>query len=173
VYKYLINVTYYRNVCIYITYLLQNYSTSTVPISKHSFDFIFVPKGAFDLQNSNYSIEQYKTEQHNIRQNNTWQIFIALNNILFYTIFGRQNVILVLDNLYVGQKVVLWFGEGQKYQFLSCPLPPVYHVTETVLQIKHWTTEVVLFCPSFCSKSNATKCKPLFQITRCIYYYFS
>jgi len=39
----------------------------------------------------------------------------------------------ILNNLYVGQKVVLWFGEGQKYQFLSCPLPPVYPVPETVL----------------------------------------
>jgi len=55
----------------------------------------------------------------------------------------------------VGQKVVLWFGEGQKYQFLSCSLPPVCPVPESVLQIKHWTTEVVLLCPSFFSKSNA------------------
>ncbi len=55
----------------------------------------------------------------------------------------------ILNNLYVGQKVVLWFGEGQKYKFLSCPLPPVCPVPETVLQIKHWTTVVVLSCPSF------------------------
>jgi len=55
----------------------------------------------------------------------------------------------------MGQKVVLWFGEGQKYQFLYCPLPPVCHVPETVLQIKHWTTGVVLSCLSFFSKSNA------------------
>ena len=43
----------------------------------------------------------------------------------------------VLDNLYVGQIVVLWFGEGQKFQFLSYPLPIICHVPETVLQIKH------------------------------------
>ena len=43
----------------------------------------------------------------------------------------------ILDKLYVGQKVVLWFGERQKYQFLSSPLPPVCPVPETVLQIKH------------------------------------
>jgi len=55
----------------------------------------------------------------------------------------------------LGQKVVLWFGGGQKYQFLCCPLPPVCPVPETVLQIKHWTTEIVLSCPSFFSKSNA------------------
>jgi len=55
----------------------------------------------------------------------------------------------------MGQKVVLWYGEGQKYQLLSCPLPPVCPVLERVLQIKHWTTEVVLSCPSFFSKSNA------------------
>jgi len=60
----------------------------------------------------------------------------------------------ILDNLYVGQKVVLWFGEGQKYQFLSCALPPVCPVPETVLQIKHRTTGVILSCPSFFSKSN-------------------
>jgi len=39
----------------------------------------------------------------------------------------------ILDNLYVGQNVLLWFGEGQNYQFLSCPLPLVCHVLETVL----------------------------------------
>ena len=61
----------------------------------------------------------------------------------------------ILENLYVGQKVVLWFGEGQKYQFLSCPLPPVCLVPETVLQIKHWTTRVVLSYPLFFIKSNA------------------
>jgi len=61
----------------------------------------------------------------------------------------------ILDNLYMGQKVVLWFGEGQKYEFLSCSLSPVCLVPETVLQIKHWTTGVVLSCPSFFSKSNA------------------
>ncbi|KEH24736.1 hypothetical protein MTR_6g004190 [Medicago truncatula] len=61
----------------------------------------------------------------------------------------------ILDNLYVGQKVVLWFGEGQKYEFLLCPLPLVCPVPETVLQIKHWTSRVVLSYPSFFSKSNA------------------
>jgi len=50
---------------------------------------------------------------------------------------------------------VLWFGKGQKYQFLSYPLPPVCPIPETVLQIKHWTTGVVMSCPSFFSKSNA------------------
>jgi len=57
----------------------------------------------------------------------------------------------------VGQKVVLWFGDGQKYQFLSFLLPPVCHVPETVLQIKHWAAGVVLSCPSFFSKSSAPK----------------
>jgi len=50
---------------------------------------------------------------------------------------------------------VTWFGEGQKIQFLSCPLPSVCPVPETVLQIKHWTTGVVLSCPSFFNKLNA------------------
>jgi len=61
----------------------------------------------------------------------------------------------VLENLYVRQKVVLWLGEGQKFQFLSCPLPPVCPISETVLQIEHWITEVVLSYPSFFNKSNA------------------
>jgi len=61
----------------------------------------------------------------------------------------------VLDNLYVGQIVVLWFGEGQKFQFLSYPLPIICHVPETVLQIKHWTTGIVQSCPSFFNKPNA------------------
>jgi len=62
----------------------------------------------------------------------------------------------ILDNLYMRQKVVMWFDEGQKYQFLSCPLPPVCPIPETVLQIKHRTTGVVLSCPSFFSKSKRT-----------------
>jgi hypothetical protein len=30
----------------------------------------------------------------------------------------------ILDNLYLGQKVVLWFSEGKEFQFLTnlCPL---------------------------------------------------
>ena len=58
---------------------------------------------------------------------------------IFFVKWGR-NVIL---KFYVGQRVVLWFGEEQNYQFLSCLLPPVCPVFETVLQIKHRTTEVV------------------------------
>ena len=49
---------------------------------------------------------------------------------------------------------MMWFGERQKYEFLSYPLPQICHVPETVLQIKHWTTEVVLSCTPFFSKSN-------------------
>jgi len=55
----------------------------------------------------------------------------------------------------VVQKVVLWFREGQKYQFLSYYLPSVCPLPETILQIKHWTTEVLLSFLSFFSKSNA------------------
>ncbi|KEH32109.1 hypothetical protein MTR_4g113525 [Medicago truncatula] len=61
--------------------------------------------------------------------------------IFWKRVFGLQNRTKcyygILDNLYVRQKVVLWFGKGQKYEFLSCPLPPVCPVPETVLQIKH------------------------------------
>jgi len=63
----------------------------------------------------------------------------------------------ILDNLYVGRKVVLWFGEGQKYQFLSCLLPAIYLASEIVLQIKHWTTWIVLSCLLFFNKSNAPR----------------
>jgi len=35
----------------------------------------------------------------------------------------------------VRQKVVLWFSEGYKFQFLSCPLPPICPVSKTFLQI--------------------------------------
>jgi len=58
----------------------------------------------------------------------------------------------------VGQKVVKWFAEGQKYQFLSCPLPLICPVPETVLQIKHWITEVVLFRPYFLAKQIQIWC---------------
>jgi len=105
----------------------------------------------FGLQSS-----KYWTEQHNTRQNSTGQIVITLNNFfVLYDFWGTKCYFGILDNLYVGQKVVLWFGEGQKYQFLSCLLPPVCLVPETVLQIKHLTTGIVLSYPSFFSKSNA------------------
>lgn len=39
--------------------------------------------------------------------------------------------------------------------FLSGPLPPVYHVSKTVLQIKHYTVRVIMSYLSFCSRSNA------------------
>jgi len=81
---------------------------------------------------------------------------MALNNFfVLYDFWGTKCCFGYLDNLYVGQKVVLWFSEGQKYEFLSCPMHPVCPVPETVLQIKHWTTEVILSCPSFFNKSNA------------------
>jgi len=51
--------------------------------------------GAFGLQNSKYWTKQYKVEQHNTRQKNTGQIFMVLNNFLFYMIFGGRNAILV------------------------------------------------------------------------------
>ena len=59
-------------------------------------------------------------------------------------IFGEQKAIFgILDN-FVGQKVVLRFSEGHNFQFLCCPFPPVCLVPKKVLQIKHYTTEVVL-----------------------------
>jgi len=78
-----------------------------------------------------------------------------INFFVLYDFWGTKCYFGILDNMYVRQKVVLWFGEGQKYQFLSCPLSPVYPVPETVLQIKHRTTRVVMSYPSFFSKSNA------------------
>jgi len=51
--------------------------------------------GAFGLQNSMYWTEQYNAEQHNTRHNRAGQIFMLLNNFLFYMIFGGQNAILV------------------------------------------------------------------------------
>jgi len=43
-----------------------------------SLTFVF---GPFDLLKG-------KTEQHNIRQNNTWQTLMILNNSSFYTMYG-------------------------------------------------------------------------------------
>jgi len=51
--------------------------------------------GVFGVQNSKDWTEQYKTEQHNTRHNNTCEIFMTLDNFLFYTIFGGRNAILV------------------------------------------------------------------------------
>jgi len=55
----------------------------------------------------------------------------------------------ILDNLYMGQKVVLWFSEGREFQFLLCPMPPICPFPENGLQLKHRTTGVVISCPSF------------------------
>jgi len=45
----------------------------------------------------------------------------CLDSLLFvlYDFWGTKCYFGILDNLYVGQKVVLWFDEGQKYQFFS------------------------------------------------------
>ena len=49
---------------------------------------------------------------------------------------------------------MLWFGEGQKIQFLSCPLPLVCPVPETVLQIN--IGQLKLFCHVFHFLANQT-----------------
>jgi hypothetical protein len=100
--------------------------------------------------------------RHNsARQSNTSQDitphdkFVGIKYFLvLYDFWWTKCYFDILDNLYVGQKV-LWFGKGQKFQFLSCILPPICLVPKTVLQIEHWTTGVVLSCPSFFSRSNA------------------
>jgi hypothetical protein len=48
--------------------------------------------------------------------------------------------------LYVGQKVMLWFGEGQKYQFLSCPVPCLQFVLYLKQFYKSNIGQVELFC---------------------------
>jgi len=66
-----------------------------------------------------------------------------MTNFLCFTIFGCQKAILVLLTICTYHKV-LWFSEEQKFQFLSCPLLSVCLVSKTVLQIKHYTIEVVM-----------------------------
>ena len=73
--------------------LSQNRLRKTYEIYKRNYQKGF--KGAFGLQNSKYYTKQYKKEQHNARENNTKQIFMPLNNFLFYMIFGGRNAILV------------------------------------------------------------------------------
>jgi len=103
----------------------------------------------FDLQ-----ISKYLTKQHSIWNHNTRQNVTVSNNFWSYTIFlWTKGYFGILDNFYMGQKVVLWFIKGQEFQFLSCLLPPICYVPETILQIKHCRTGVVLFCPSFFSGS--------------------
>jgi len=94
---------------------------------------------------------QHKTEQYKTN-------FYSIEFYFFlYDFWGTKCYFGILNNLYVGQKILLWFTEGQNYQFLSCPLPPVCHVPETIIEIKHKTTEVVLSCPLFFSKSNTPR----------------
>jgi len=52
--------------------------------------------GAFGLQNSKYYTKQYKKEHHNTRENNTGQIFMALNNFLYFIRF-------------LGDKMLFWY----------------------------------------------------------------
>jgi hypothetical protein len=50
---------------------------------------------------------------------------MILDNFLFYTMFGGKKMYFgILDHLYYGQKVVMWFSGGQEFLFLCCPLPP-------------------------------------------------
>ena len=66
---------------------------------------------------------------------------MILNIFWSYTIFdGKKCYFGILDNLCARHKVVLWFGEGRKFLFLSCLLPPVCFVPEAVIQIKHFAT---------------------------------
>jgi len=63
------------------------------------------------------------TRQNSTRQNNTNQgrivhdkFLIALNSFfVLYDFWGTECFFSILDNLYARQKVVMWFGEGQKY----------------------------------------------------------
>jgi hypothetical protein len=61
----------------------------------------------------------------------------------------------ILNNLYVGQKIVMCFSEGQKFQFLSGPLPPICHVSEFFLQIKQCITMLYIVISFIFSRSNA------------------
>ena len=75
---------------------------------------------------------------------------MVLNNFWTYIIIClAKSYFCILHNLYVRQKVVMWFSEEQKIILLSCPLCPVCLVPETVLQIKHYITKVVILCPYF------------------------
>jgi len=58
-----------------------------------------------------------------------------------------KKLFLCLDNLHVGQKVVSWFSEGQKFMFLCCPLPLVCLVSETFY--KSNTVQLELSCLIF------------------------
>jgi len=53
---------------------------------------------------------------------------MVLNDFVLYDFLWTKCHFGILYNLYVGQKVVLWFSEGQEFHFLSCLLPPVCHV---------------------------------------------
>jgi len=81
--------------------------------------------------------------QH-VRQNLNGSNLPIITQICLISLFLQKIYLLpILDNLYVWQKVVLYFSEGQKFQFLSYPLPPVYFVPKTVLQIIHYKIVVV------------------------------
>jgi len=77
---------------------------------------------------------------------------MVLSNFLFYMIFGGQ--IWYFKQLIRGTKVVLWFGEGQKYEFLSCPLPPVCVYLKQFY--KSNTRQLELFCSVLHFLANQT-----------------
>jgi len=67
---------------------------------------------------------------------------------VLYDFWGTKCYFGILDNLHGGQKVVLWFGEGQKYQFLFCHLPTVCLVPKTNFTnqtLDNWSYFVISF----------------------------
>jgi hypothetical protein len=82
----------------------------------------------FDLQNSKYWTEQYKTEQGKIRQD---KIALVRERDIIFLIFENKMGIFVFFIVVHGQKVVPWFNEGQKFLFLSYPFLPILSSTIT------------------------------------------
>jgi len=76
--------------------------------------------------------------------------------LVLHNIFWTKNYFGILDNLYMGQKVVIWFWKlvyETKFLVFVLSLRQVCHVSKTILQIKCCTSGVVI-CHSFFRRSN-------------------
>jgi hypothetical protein len=71
-----------------------------------------------------------------------------------YNVWWIKGYFGILDNLCIWQKIISWFSEGQKFRFLFNLLVPSLFSSRNSFEIKHSTTEIVIFNLYFLSNQT-------------------